>query len=73
MKSGITAEARKNPQDTVEIIDEGYTFSLFITHNEIEQYEQETGWGIEDVVPSWLLTHLFLWCKDTYDHKPQTK
>jgi len=65
MKTYTTGKAAQvDIMDVAVIYNESQTSKLSITMEEIEDYEAQSGFGVEDVTPDWILFDLLMWCKD---------
>jgi hypothetical protein len=65
MKTYTTGKVAQADQlDVAVIYNESNTSKLSITIQEIEDYEADSGFGVEDVTPDWILFDLLMWCKD---------
>lgn len=74
MKTLATKQATlADESNTTTIYNESQTFCLRITIQELEDYETQSGFGVEDVTPDWIMFDLLMWIKDptTTNHNNQ--
>jgi hypothetical protein len=65
MKAIATKQATlANEQETTTIYNESQTSCLKITLQELEDYETQSGFGVEDITPDWIMFDLLMWIKD---------
>jgi len=65
MKAIATKQAAlANESNTTTIYNESQTSCLKITLQELEDYETQSGFGVEDVTPDWIMFDLLMWIKD---------
>lgn len=70
MRRIITGEAAKAPaHERVAIRSENNSSEITLTYDEVERYINETGFDPEDVVPSWMITHILGWCRNPQNNK----
>ena len=65
MKTLATKQATPaDESNTTTIYNESQTSCLKITIQELEDYETQSGFGVEDVTPDWIMFDLLMWIKD---------
>ena len=65
MKAIATKQATlANETDVTTIYNESQTSCLRITLQELEDYETQSGFGVEDITPDWIMFDLLMWIKD---------
>lgn len=65
MKTLATKQAiLADESNTTTIYNESQTSCLKITIQELEDYETQSGFGVEDVTPDWIMFDLLMWIKD---------